>query len=54
MLKECLAPMAAHERGTETVLLGREVGGDEGKDIQRDAVDVNEGVLPLADGRQRG
>ena len=29
------------------------MGGDEGKDFQRDAVYGNERVLPLADGRQR-
>jgi hypothetical protein len=30
--------MTAYETGAETVLLGGEMGGDEGKDIQRDAV----------------
>jgi len=30
------------------------VGGDEGKDIRRETIDVNEGVPPLADVRQRG
>lgn len=45
--------MAAYKSGTETVPLGREVGGDERKDIQRESVDGNKGVLPLADGRQR-
>ena len=46
--------MTTHERGTETVPLGGEVGGDEGEDIQWDAVDGNEGVLPLAYGCQCG
>jgi len=42
MLEEGSAPMAAHEACAETVSLGREIGGDEGKDVQRDAVDVDE------------
>jgi len=46
--------MTAHMTGVETVRLGIEVGGDEGKDIQRDAVDVIEGVPPFADVCQRG
>jgi hypothetical protein len=46
--------MAAHGTGTETVLLGREVGGDEGKDIQRDAICASERVPPFANSRQRG
>ena len=33
--------MAAYMAGVETVRLGMEVGGDEGKDVQRDAVDTN-------------
>ena len=33
---------------------GREMGGNKGKDFQRDAVYMDEGVLPLADSRQRG
>ena len=43
--------MTAHRSGMETVLLG-EVGGDEGKNIDRDAIDVGKGVLPLANGCQ--
>ena len=46
--------MAAYMAGVETVRLGMEVGGDEGKDVQRDAVDTNERVPPLTDVRQRG
>jgi len=46
--------MTAYATGVETVRLGIEVGGNEGKDIQRDAVDMNEGVPPLADVCQRG
>ena len=42
--------MATHRSGMETVLLGGEVGRDEGKDIRRDAVDGDERVLPLANG----
>ena len=49
MLEEGPAPMTAHETGAETILVGSEVGGNEGKDIQRDAVDWNERVLPFAD-----
>ena len=54
MLKESSALTTAHEGGLKTVLLGREMGGDEGKDLHRDAVYGNEGIPPLADGRQRG
>ena len=43
--------MTAYESGAETVVLGREMGGDEGEDIQREAVYGNEGVHPLADCR---
>ena len=48
MLKEGRAPMAAHETGAKTILVRSEVGGNEGKEIQRDAVDWNERVLPFA------
>ena len=54
MLKEGPTPMAAYVTGTETVCLGIEVGGDEGKDVQRDAVDTNKRVPPLANVRQSG
>jgi len=54
MSKKGPAPMTAYVTGPETVLLGEEVGGDEGKDVQRDTVDINEGVPPLADICQRG
>ena len=53
MLKEGPTPVATHKTGTEKVFLGREMGGDEGKDIQRNAVYANERVLPLAEIRQR-
>jgi hypothetical protein len=46
--------MSAHETGAKTILLGREMGRDEGKDIQRDSVYVNERVPPLANSRQCG
>ena len=47
--------MTAYVTGAETVRrLRMKVGGDEGKDIQRDAVDTNERVPPLADVRQCG
>ena len=49
MLEEGPAPMTAHETGAETILVGSEVDGNEGKDIQRDVVDWNERVLPFAD-----
>ena len=48
MLKECSAPMTAHESCTENISLGREVCGDEVKDVQRDTVDGSEGVLQFA------
>ena len=54
MLEECSAPMAAHKTDVKTVLLGREMGGDEGKDVQRNAVYAKEGVPPLPDSCQRG
>ena len=34
-------PMMTHGSGMETVLLGGEVGRDEGDDIHREAVDGN-------------
>ena len=46
--------MTTNERDAEAVLLGREVGRDEREDVQRYAVDGDEGVLPLANGRQCG
>ena len=46
--------MTTYKTGVETVLLGGEMGGDEGKDIQRDAIYANEGVPPLADSCQCG
>ena len=54
MLKEGSAPMTAYESGAEAILRGREVGGDEGKDIQRDAVDGSEGILQFTDGYKCG
>jgi len=53
MLKESPAPMAAYMTDAEKVRLGMKVGGDERKDIQRNAVDADEGVPPLADVCQR-
>ena len=52
-LKECSTPMTTHESGVEKFLLGNEMGGDEREDVQRDAVDRDERVSPLADIRQR-
>jgi hypothetical protein len=46
--------MATHETCGETVLLGRYVGGDEGKDFQWDTVYGNERVPPFANRCQRG
>ena len=54
MLKECSKSTTAYEGGPETILLGRDMGGDEGKNLQRDAVYGNEGIPPLADGGQHG
>jgi len=54
MLKEGSTPLTAYMAGTEAVLLRIEMGGNEGKDIQRYAVDGDEGVPPLADSCQRG
>jgi hypothetical protein len=45
--------MATNKTGAEMVPLGREMGGDEGKDIDWDAVYANEGVPPFADSCQR-
>ena len=45
--------MAAYKTGTETVALGREMGGYEGEDIPRDAVNGNERVPPFANIHQR-
>jgi hypothetical protein len=44
--------MTTYKTGAETVLLGREMGGDEGKDIGWDAVYANKGVPPFADSHQ--
>ena len=41
MLKEGPTPMTAYVTGAKADCLGMEVGGDEGKDVQRDAVDTN-------------
>ena len=49
MLNEGSAPMAADESCAESITLGREMGGDEREDIQRDAVDGDQRVPPLAD-----
>ena len=46
--------MTAYKGGPEMVLLGREMGGDLGKDLGRNAIDVNEGVPPLPDSHQCG
>ena len=46
--------MTADKSGLETVLLRREMGGDEGKDLQRDAGYGNERVPPLSDIPRRG
>ena len=45
--------MTTHESCAETVLLGDEMGGDERKDVQLNAIDGKEGVPPLANIRQR-
>ena len=53
-MKEGCTPMTTDGSSVETIPLRREVNGDERKDVQRDAVDVNEGVLPLANGCKCG
>ena len=53
LLNEGPTPMATNEGGVEAVRLGREMVGDEREDIQRDAIDGDERVPPLADIRQR-
>ena len=40
--------MTAYKTCTEVVLLGREIGGYKGKDVQREAVDASERVPPFA------
>lgn len=52
MLKECFAPVTAHESGAELFLLKSEMGRDKRENVQRNAVDGNKGVPPLADIRQ--
>ena len=54
MLKEDPTPMTTHMTGTESVLLGTQMGGDERKNIQRNAIGVSEGVPPFTDVCQRG
>jgi hypothetical protein len=54
MLKEDPTPMATHESGPETVPLGGEMGVDEGKDIQRNAINGSEGVHPFTDNYKCG
>ena len=46
--------MTADGTCVENVPLGREVGGDEGKDVQRDAVNASEGVPPFTNSTKRG
>ena len=45
MLKEGPTPMTTHECCAENISLGREVRGDEGKDVQRDTVHGTKGVF---------
>ena len=54
MFEEGPTPMTAHESGTEQIILGGEMGGNKGKDINRDTVDRRERIPPFTDGRQRG
>ena len=53
MLEEDSTPMTAYMTGPEEVRLGREMDEDEGKNIQRHAIDVGQGAPPLADVCQR-
>ena len=54
MLEKHSAPMTTHESGAKAVLLRGEVGRDERKDIQRNAVDAGKGVPPFSDGCKCG
>ena len=53
-MKEGSAPVAADESGAESVLLGRQVGGDEGKNVEWDAIDGSKRVPPFTDRCQCG
>ena len=44
--------MTAHRSDMKAILVGGEVGGDKGKDLGRNAVDMSKGVLPLANSCQ--
>ena len=46
--------MAAYETGTEAVLLGGKIGGDEGNDVRWEAVEGSERVLPFVNVCQHG
>lgn len=45
--------MVTYKCEVNTILLGREMDEDEGKDLQQNAVDSNEGIPPLANNYQR-
>ena len=46
--------MTTYKTGVKYVTVRREMGGDEGEDVERNTVDRNQRVPPLADSRQRG
>ena len=52
MLEEGSAPVSTDMSCAKTVPLRKEMGGNDGKDIQWDAVDWNERVPPFADSCQ--
>ena len=54
MLEKHSAPMTTDEGGAKAVVLRGEVGWDERKDVQRNTVNADEGVLPFSDGCKRG
>ena len=53
-LKEGPAPMATYETDLKKVFARREMGGNEIKDLEWDAVYGNEGVIPFAYNPQCG
>lgn len=51
MLNEGSAPVAAYGGGAKQVIFAREMSGDDGENFQREAIDRDERVPPLADSR---
>ena len=53
-LDESSAPMTAYGTEAKYITSRGEISGDEREDVERDAIDRDERVPPLADSRQRG